>query len=396
MATSFERVICFVADGFGVGAAPDADQYGDVGSNTLGNIDKNLGGVKLPNLEKLGMGHLGSFKGISKVASPKGFISKCAELSKGKDTATGHWEIAGIISKEALSVYPQGFPKDMLEEFCSAAKVSGVLANCTASGTEIIKEHGEEHLRTKKPILYTSADSVFQIAAHEEVFGLDRLYEVCKIARELTRKYFIGRVIARPFTGNSVSTFKRTENRRDYTLTPPENALDLIYKEDIEILSVGKIEDIFDHRSITCGNHTGNNKDSLKVSLDFFEKSKNKKSFLFTNLVDFDQLYGHRRDPKGYANALVEMDSFLPKLFSQMTEKDLFLLTADHGCDPTFKGTDHTREYIPIVGYSPALAGKVFAPRKSFSDIGATFLEAFQISSNLEGQSFLKEIHAGS
>lgn len=389
---SFKRVVVLVADGFGVGAAPDAHLYGDQGSNTLAHVAETVGGIRLPNLEKLGLGNLGSISGLAATANPRAIVGRLAEQSKGKDTTTGHWELAGLVTETPFQLFPEGFPASLLNDFIKEAKVPGVLGNKAASGTEIIKELGEEHLRTDKVIVYTSGDSVFQVAAHEKKFGLERLYEVCKVARKLTLPFQIGRVIARPFVGENPSTFKRTEHRKDFSISPPPNCLDVLQNHHIKVLSVGKIDDIFAHRAISDGNHTGNNQDSLKATLDFMIKNRNERAFIFTNLVDFDQLYGHRRDPKGYASSLVELDQFFPKILSELTEDDCVILTADHGCDPTFKGTDHTREYVPLVAYSPRFSGQNLGDRNSFADVSATILDAYQISDdllNLQGQSFL-------
>lgn len=392
---NFKRFICLVADGFGVGAAPDAGNYGDLGSNTLGNTAKKLGGIKLPQLEKLGLGCLGNFSGISPVAQPLGVVARLAEKSAGKDTTSGHWEIAGLVTQKPFPVFPQGFPPQLIDDFVRAAQIPGILGNHHASGTEIIKQLGEEHLRTGKPILYTSGDSVFQLAAHESAFGLKRLYEICEIARKITLPFQIGRVIARPFVGTDPTNFTRTENRRDYSLSPGINCLDVLNRNGIEVISIGKIEDIFAHRGISCSNHTGNNRDGLKATLDFIKKSRGKKSFIFVNLVDFDMLYGHRRDPVGYAKALVELDQFLPKLIQELTEEDCLMITSDHGCDPTFPGTDHTREFVPMLAYSPGIHGAHLADRGAFSDIGATLMEAFHLPVNEIsglGKSFLCEL----
>lgn len=368
-----------VADGFGVGAAPDADIYGDEGSNTLAHVAEAVSGIKLPNLEKLGLGNLGNFKGVNKVQSPQAVVCRMAEKSKGKDTTTGHWELAGLVTEMPFQLFPQGFPSELLEAFIKEAKISGVLGNKAASGTEIIKELGEEHLRTGKLIVYTSGDSVFQIAAHEDKFGLERLYEVCEIARRLTVPFQIGRVIARPFVGSNAQDFKRTEHRKDFSIEPPTNCLDVLQKNGIEVFSVGKIDDIFAHRGITAGNHTGNNFDSLRATLDFMKQKRGERALVFTNLVDFDQLYGHRRDPKGYAESLSQMDTFFPKLLSELTDEDCLILTADHGCDPTFRGTDHTREFVPLVAYSPGFEGATLPDRESFADVSASILSAYHI-----------------
>ncbi len=375
------RVVCLVADGFGVGAAADAEAYGDSGANTLGNTCRAVGGLKLPTLEKIGLGRLGQFQGIAAAYPPVGKVMKLAERSVGKDTTTGHWELAGLVTREPFPTFAEGFPQDLLEDFIRKAELPGILGNYPASGTEILKQLGEEHLRTGKPIVYTSADSVFQIAAHEEAFGLERLYKVCEAARALTLPLNIGRVIARPFVGTSAATFRRTEHRRDYSIAPGRNSLDILEDEGIEVISVGKIDDIFNHRGISRGNHTGNNQDSLRVTLEFLKETRGDQAFIFTNLVDFDMLYGHRRDPKGYAQALSDLDSFYPTLLSELRDDDLVLLTSDHGCDPTFRGSDHTREYVPLLAVGPNLKGADLGIRSSFSDVAASVLAAFGITS---------------
>ncbi|NBX68835.1 MAG: phosphopentomutase [Proteobacteria bacterium] len=388
----FKRIVVLVADGFGVGAAPDANLYGDEGSNTLAHVAKNVGGIRLPNLQKMGLGNLGTIEGLPSTINPKAIVARLAEKSKGKDTTTGHWELAGLVTETPFQLFPNGFSQDLLNDFITEAKITGVLGNKAASGTEIIKELGEEHLSTGKVIVYTSGDSVFQIAAHEKVFGLERLYQICEVARRLTIPYQIGRVIARPFVGENSQNFKRTEHRKDFSISPPPNCLDVLQEHDVKVLSVGKIDDIFAHRGISAGNHTGNNRDSLEATLDFMKKYRNEQAFIFTNLVDFDQLYGHRRDPKGYAGSLVELDLFLPKLLTELTEDDCLILTSDHGCDPTFRGSDHTREFVPLVAYSPRFEGQTLGDRNSFSDVAASVLEAYQIKNHsmvLQGQSFL-------
>lgn len=373
------RLVCLVADGLGVGAAFDAQKYGDQGSNTLGHVAQFVGGLRLPNLCKLGLGNLGVFEGIDPTENAVGYFGKMAEKSEGKDTTTGHWEIAGLVTKQAFATFPHGFPSALVKAFIKEADIPGVLGNIADSGTAIIERLGEEHMRSRHPILYTSADSVFQVAAHEEAFGLKRLYEICEIARELTLSHGIGRVIARPFLGNDKASFKRTENRRDYSITPSTNSLDLLSKGGVSVISVGKIEDIFAHRGITRGNHTGNNRDSLRATLDFLKENRGERALIFANLVDFDMLYGHRRDPVGYAKALADMDPFLPKLLGELTEQDTLILTADHGCDPTFRGTDHTREYVPLLVYKPGTKGGPLGVRNSFADVAAFWLESFGI-----------------
>ncbi len=385
------RVVCLVADGFGVGEAPDAAKYGDQGSNTLGHILSTVGTLNLPNLGKLGLGNIGNFDGLVSCSDSTGLFGKMLERSAGKDTTTGHWEIAGLVTKEAFATFPNGFPNDLVSDFVVKAKIPGVLGNYAASGTLIIEELGEQHQKTGKPILYTSADSVFQLAAHEESFGLQRLYGICEVARKLTQPRRIGRVIARPFMGRKRGNFKRTENRRDFSIAPKLNLLDCLESAGIGVFSVGKIEDIFNHRGITRSNHTGNNLDSLKATVDFMEKNRGEQAFIFTNLVDFDMLYGHRRDPFGYAKSLEELDNFLPKILGELTPQDVFVLTADHGCDPTFKGTDHTREYVPLLVYRPRAHGGNLGVRQSFADIAATVLEGYELKNSqfVEGTSFL-------
>lgn len=378
-ARPYRRIVCLVADGFGVGEAPDAAAYGDAGANTLVNTARAVGGLPLPNLEKLGLGNLGKVPGLLPTANPLALAGRMAEKSAGKDTTTGHWEIAGLVTQKAFALFPGGFPKELLEAFIRETGVPGILGNKAASGTVIIDELGQEHVETGCPIVYTSGDSVFQIAAHETAFGLEKLYQVCEIARRLTLPYQIGRVIARPFVGDATNGFKRTEHRRDYSIAPGPNCLDYLTKAGIPVYGVGKIEDIFDHRGITQANHTGNNRDGLEVTLNFMKECRDKSGFIFTNLVDFDQLYGHRRDPKGYAKCLKEMDAFFPRLLAEMNEDDCLILTADHGCDPTFKGTDHTREFVPLIVYSPRFSGRTVADRSSFADISASVLQAFGV-----------------
>ncbi|MCB0406533.1 MAG: phosphopentomutase [Bdellovibrionales bacterium] len=393
---SFKRVVVLVADGLGVGAAPDANAYGDNGSNTLGNTAHAVGGLRLPQLEKLGLGCLGKFDGLPAVAHPLAVVGRLAEKSAGKDTVTGHWEIAGLVTDKAFPVYPDGFPASLVDAFVKAADLPGVLGNYAASGTQIIQDLGAEHVRTGKPILYTSADSVFQLAAHEESFGLERLYKICEVARTLTKPLQLGRVIARPFVGPVNGKYVRTEHRRDYALEPPPNCLDWLQAAGVKTVSVGKIDDIFCHRGLSEGNHTGNNHDSLRATSDFLEKYRNDKAFIFVNLVDFDMLYGHRRDPKGFAKALVELDEYLPKILSALGPQDLLLITGDHGCDPTYRGSDHTREYVPLVAYSPSGKGQLIGDRQSFGEIARTLMEGYEIPVPAvlsKQESFLKNLY---
>lgn len=388
-----QRFVVLVADGLGVGEAPDAAKYSDTGANTLAHTAQAVGGLRLPNLEKLGLGNLGNFPGIIPVKNPLATVGRLAEKSEGKDTTTGHWELAGLVTQEPFQLFPNGFPQKLIDDFVRETGISGVLGNLAASGTAIIEELGEEHLSTLKPILYTSGDSVFQLAAHEEKFGLEKLLSICEVARRLTLPYHIGRVIARPFLGTQRGNFKRTENRKDYSMSPGKTCLDLLDAAGIAVCSVGKIDDIFAHRSISQKQHTGNNRDGLTATLDFLKKTRGEKALVFTNLVDFDMLYGHRRDPKGYAGALQRLDEALPQLLKELTSEDCLILTADHGCDPTFRGTDHTREFVPLISYQPGHEGRFVGDRSSFADVAASLLDGFGIEpTELPGigKSFLK------
>ncbi len=376
-------------DSLGVGALPDAAEFGDAGSHTLDHIAQSISDLSLPNLEKMGIGNISGVEHIKKCSSPVGFYGKCLEKSAGKDTTTGHWELAGIITEEAFPTFPQGFPSALIESFKKKAKLSGILGNYPASGTVIIEELGKKHLQTGYPIVYTSADSVFQIAAHEKIYPIDKLYELCEVAREVCNDWHIGRVIARPFVGEPGS-FQRTYLRRDFSLIPPtKTVLDLVKEKGLPVIAVGKTSYIFAEQGVTHAIHTKNNHHSMEVTID--ELKNMKEGFIFTNLVDFDMLYGHRRDVKGYAQALKEFDSDLEKLQKAMDNESVLMLSADHGCDPTYKGTDHTREYVPILVYSPLLKkGASLGIRNSFSDVGKTIAEIFSLSPNLPGQSFLQ------
>jgi phosphopentomutase len=386
----FARITLIVLDGAGIGAMPDAPEWGDAGSDTFGHICESRQ-LKLPNLQQLGLGNIRPLNGVPAVANPRGDYGKCALKSNGKDTTTGHWEMAGIILERAFPTYPHGFPKPVIDEFVSKADVPGVLGNFPASGTEIIKDLGEEHVKTGKPIVYTSADSVFQIAAHEEVFGLDRLYEVSEIARDMLRgEHEVGRVIARPFLG-APGSFYRTENRHDYAVPPPrENLLPLLSGNGLDVVSIGKIASIYDSAGVTQELTAKNNKQSMDQTIAAL--GDDTRGLIFSNFVDFDMLYGHRRDTEGYARALEEFDARWPELEDAMREDDLVVLTADHGNDPTYRGTDHTREYAPLVVYGKkAKAGIDLGTRASLSDIGSTIAENFGLKLNA-GRSFLDEI----
>jgi phosphopentomutase len=386
-----KRTILIVLDSVGIGEMPDAAKYGDVGSDTLGNVSKAVGGLKLPNMEKLGLGNIDGVKNIAKCENPMGSFGKCAELSIGKDTVTGHWEIAGVVLEEPLNTYPEGFSEDIIKEFESKIGRK-IIGNKVASGTEIIKELGEEHIKTGSPIVYTSADSVFQIAAHEGVIPLDELYNMCQIARKMfVGEKAIGRIIARPFIGEP-GQFTRTSNRRDFALDPfDKTMLEYIKEKGISVMAVGKIEDIYNKKGITDAVHIKNNMDGIDKTLEYMKENKN--GLIFTNLVDFDMLYGHRNDAVGYAKALVDVDNRMPEIISAMKEDDILILTADHGCDPTTESTDHSREYIPVIVYGKRIkSGINIGVRKSFSDIGKTILDLLKIENNLYGDSFAKEI----
>ncbi len=391
MDNSFGRVCLIVLDSAGIGAMPDAEEWGDAGADTLGNILKTRS-VSLPNLQSLGLGNIRHLNGIPASESPKGSFGKCTLKSNGKDTTTGHWEMAGIILQKAFPTYPDGFPARIIERFVAEARISGVLGNVPASGTEIIKELGEEHIRTGKPIVYTSADSVFQIAAHEEVVPIDRLYEMCEIARRiLDGEDRVGRVIARPFLGTTASDFRRTENRHDYAVPPPDqNLLTLLSNEGLDVVCVGKIASIYDSAGVTKDLTAKNNDQAVDQTVAALNGES--RGLIFSNLVDFDMLYGHRRDPEGYAAALEHFDARLPEIFDAMRENDLLILTADHGNDPTFRGTDHTREYAPLLVYGrSARAGVDLGTRGSLADIGQTISQNFGLSL-MAGDSFLADV----
>jgi phosphopentomutase len=386
-----DRVIWIVLDSVGMGEMYDAKKYGDEGANTLGNISKTLGGLNLPNLVKLGLGNIDEIKGIEKCDEPVGCYARFSEASDGKDTTTGHWEMGGVVLEQAFPSFPNGFPSDIVACFEQSIGRK-VLGNKVASGTAILEELGEEHCATGMPILYTSADSVFQIAAHEDVIPLEELYKMCEIAREmLTDKYAVARVIARPFTGKP-GEFSRTSNRRDFSLVPPHDTiLDKLKNSDLNVMAVGKIEDIFAGKGVTESVHTIDNMDGVDKTLEYMNQDK--KGLIFTNLVDFDMKWGHRRDAQAYGKCLEEFDMKLALVLEAMKENDVLFITADHGCDPTFKGTDHTREYVPFVAYGSSLKKNInLGTRKTFADMGQTVAEIFEVEKLLNGDSFLKEL----
>ena len=379
-----------ILDSAGIGEMPDAASWSDAGADTLGNILKTRK-VALPNLQKMGLGNIKTLQNLPAIENPIGNYGKCALKSNGKDTTTGHWEIAGIVLEKAFPTFPEGFPERVINKFVSETKVPGVLANVAASGTEIIKRFGEEHIKTGKPIVYTSADSVFQIAAHEEIIPVERLYEICEIARKiLDGEDKVGRVIARPFLGTDSDDFKRTENRHDYAVPPPENLLPLLQRSGFDVVCIGKIASIYDSMGVTQDLKAKNNEQSIGQTINALNAES--KGLIFSNLVDFDMLYGHRRDPEGYAGALEDFDRRLPEILDALRENDLFIITADHGNDPTFRGSDHTREYAPLLVYGKtARAGVNLGTRESLADVGQTIAENFGVKLS-DGKSFLSEI----
>jgi phosphopentomutase len=386
-----KRVIIIVLDSVGIGELPDASAYGDTGSNTLGNIAGSIKGFALPNMERLGLGCIRGISGIREDLDPIGCFGKMAERSAGKDTTTGHWELAGITLDKPFPLYPNGFPEDVMQRFENAIGTK-TLGNYPASGTEIIKVLGQQHVMTGYPIVYTSADSVFQIAAHEDVIPIERQYEICRIAREiLTAEHAVGRVIARPFTG-SEGNFVRTANRRDFSLKPPaKTMLDRVKDAGMEVKAVGKIEDIFAGQGITEAVHIHGNMDGVDKTLDFIRKSFD--GLIFTNLVDFDMQFGHRNDVEGYARALIEFDSRLPEIISAMDDEDILMITADHGCDPSTESTDHSREYVPLLVYGKRInKGVDLGIRSTFADLAETVVRILGAGGEFGAASFHKEL----
>jgi len=389
----FNRVILIVLDSAGVGALPDAGEYGDLGSNTFGHIASSTGGMNLPNMEKLGLGNLTEIEGVAKNRDSQGGYGKANEASKGKDTTTGHWEIAGIINETPFPTYPNGFPKEVLDEL---EKRTGrkVLCNMPYSGTKVLDDYGVEQKETGAWIVYTSADPVLQIAAHEDDVPLKELYKACEIALEICDEMApVARVIARPYLGDKPGNYARTPNRHDYSVVPPKaTLLDLIKNKGLDMVAVGKTSDIFAGVGVTDTRGTNlDNMDGINKTIKALKEDT--KGLIFTNLVDFDMNFGHRRKPEGYKTALEEFDMKLPEIMENMKENDLLILTADHGCDPTYKGTDHTREYIPILTYGHNLKNGVdLGERESFADIASTIEELILGSNDLPGTSFAKEI----
>ncbi|MGI8554932.1 MAG: phosphopentomutase [Pyrinomonadaceae bacterium] len=391
MDSKFNRICLIILDSVGIGEMPDAASWGDAGADTLGNTLKTRK-VNLPNLQKLGLGNIKSLNELPAIRNPTGNYGKCALKSNGKDTTTGHWEIAGIILEKAFPTFPNGFPQEVIDEFVEKAKVPGVLANTPASGTEIIKQFGAEHIKTGKPIVYTSADSVFQIAAHEDIIPIQRQYEICEVARHiLSGETEVGRVIARPFVGDEQRGYTRTGNRHDYAVPPPDdNLLPLLKNKNLDVVCVGKVASVYDSVGVTEDLTAKNNEQSIDQTINAL--NENSRGLIFSNLVDFDMLFGHRRDAEGYAKALENFDARLPEIIAAMKDDDLLIITADHGNDPTFRGTDHTREYTPLLACGKnAKCGVNLGTRQSLSDIGQTIAENFGIEIK-DGVSFLSEI----
>lgn len=388
---NINRVIIIVLDSVGCGDAPDAISFGDEGSNTLGNIARVVGGLNLPNLGKMGLGNLTEIEGVPPETDTIGAYGRLTEVSFGKDTTTGHWEMSGVPLFQEFPTYPNGFPPEVMDEF-ERRIGRKTLGNYPASGTDIIRDLGEEHMRTGKPIVYTSGDSVFQIAAHNDIIPLDELYRQCEIAREILHgEHAVGRVIARPFIGEP-GNFTRTEDRRDFSLTPPgETLLDATKAAGLEVMAVGKIEDIFAHRGTTQVNHTGNNMAGVDATIGFINQKDT--GLIFTNLVDFDALYGHRNNPRGYADALEAFDRRLPEILDALRLTDILFITADHGNDPTTPGTDHSRERVPLLIAGDAIrTGTNFGTRPRFGDLATTAAELIGLDWRGAGISFAAEI----
>jgi phosphopentomutase len=388
---ALERAVVIVLDGVGVGQAPDAARYGDAGANCLTNCAEAVGGLSLPIMGQMGIGNVTPIRGVPPVGDTRGASGRLIERAAGKDSTTGHWELMGVTLDHALPTYPHGFPADLVARF-EAAIGRGTLGNKPASGTAIIDELGAEHMRTGKPILYTSADSVFQLAAHEEINPLDELYAMCRTARALlTGEHEVGRVIARPFVGTP-GAFTRTPNRKDFSLEPPQpTLLDALKGGGYDVIGLGKIEDLFVFRGLTQSEHPGTNAGVMVATMR--ELARPFRGLLFVNLVDCDQLYGHRRNPRGYALALQEIDAWLPQVLDELGPRDALFITGDHGTDPTFKGTDHTRECVPILAAGGPITPNVnLGARGSFADLGATLAEVFAVGPLASGTSFAREI----
>lgn len=393
MAHTYKRVFLIVMDSVGIGESPDAEKYNDKGADTFGHIAEHCNGLHMPNMAKLGLSNIREIKGIDKAEKPLAYYTKMQEASAGKDTMTGHWEIMGLNIDTPFNVFPDGFPEELISQL-EEKTGRKIIGNKPASGTEILDELGKQHMETGHLIVYTSADSVLQIAAHEEIVPIDELYKICEIARELTLDdpYMIGRVIARPFLGEP-GNFTRTSNRHDYALKPfGRTVMNELKDNNIDVIAIGKISDIYDGEGVTKSLRTKSNMDGMDKLVDTLNMDFTGLSFL--NLVDFDALYGHRRDPQGYGQALEEYDARLEEVFDLLKEDDLLIITADHGNDPVHHGTDHTREYVPLLVYNKGMQeGKELSIRQTFADIGATVAENFGVAMPKHGKSFLKELN---
>lgn len=386
------RVIWIVLDGVGLEALPDAKAYGDEGAATLPHVAKACGGLSLPNLQRLGLGSLGDICGVSPVANPMAAYGRLAERSAGKDSIIGHWELAGVVLDKPFATYPQGFPVELLDKLTAAAGGLKPLGNVPAGGLSILREFGAEHVRTARPILYTSVDSVLQIAAHEDVLPPDELYDLCRAARILADDYNIARVIARPFIGNEEEGFRRTPRRKDFPVLPPaETLLDRMANAGYAVSTVGKISDLFAGRGVSVSRSTLDNADGMDKTLDALAAMDS--GLLMVNLIDFDMAYGHRGDATGFGKAMEAFDAWLPALFDKMLKDDLLVVCADHGCDPTTPGTDHTREFVPVLAWSKSMTqGVELGDRKSFADVSATLSDYFSLSGETLGESFLPQL----
>ncbi|MFS0672730.1 phosphopentomutase [Ornithinibacillus sp. 179-J 7C1 HS] len=390
--SKFDRIFLVVMDSVGIGEAPDAEKFNDKGADTLGHIAEHMNGLHMPNMGELGLSNIREIKGIERALKPKAHFTKMQEASNGKDTMTGHWEIMGLHIEQPFQTFPNGFPKELIDEL-ETRTGRRVIGNKPASGTEILDELGKEHMETGALIVYTSADSVLQIAAHEEVIPIEEQYRICEIARELTldEKYMVGRVIARPFLGNP-GAFERTSNRHDYALKPfGRTVMNTLKDENYDVIAIGKISDIYDGEGVTKAIRTVDNDDGMTKLVESMDIEFQGISFL--NLVDFDAKHGHRRDPQGYGEALEAYDARLPEVLNKMKDKDLLIITADHGNDPVHHGTDHTREFVPLLIHHKGIeSGKELPIRKTFADIGATIADNFNVTLPQHGTSFLNEI----
>ncbi len=386
----FNRIITVVLDSVGIGETEDSKDFGDIGVNTLGNISKEVG-LSLPNLERLGLGNIANLETVKKVQNPEAYYTKMQEKANGKDTLAGHWEMMGVTLQKGFDVYvKEGFPDELINEF-EEATGRKVLANKEANGMKVIKEYYKEHVKTGSWIVYTSVDSTFQIAAHEDVIPLEELYNACEVARELTKKYNVARVIARPFVGD-FDNYERTANRHDYALNPPKDTvLNYLKESNIPTIAIGKISDIFNGSGVSKSIKTSSNMDGVDKTIDVLKEDS--EGFVFVNLVDFDSKFGHPRDVKGYKGALEEFDKRVPELIENLKEDDLFIITADHGNDPTYKGNDHTREYVPLILYSKSFKEpKGIKTRETFEDLGELVANNFGVKSTENGTSFINEL----